>query len=117
ERGQGGILAGQVGVVGQRRIGDGARAGAQAGVAHDVADGETVSGSPAIAHREWLHMSVALPRVPELLGEVRKLQQRVEQLEQERKGWSSRRSCPRCRPAPLFCSSAASSSGGTASGA
>src|SRR5438309_1419390 len=62
----------------------GARAGAQAGVAHDVADGETVTGYPAIAHREWLRMSAALPRVPDLLREVRKLQQRVEQLEKER---------------------------------
>ena len=85
ELGQGVILAGQVGVVGHLRIGDGARAGAQAGVAHDVKEGETVTGYPAIAHREWLRMSAALPRVPELLREVRKLQQRVEQLEKERK--------------------------------
>jgi UDP-3-O-[3-hydroxymyristoyl] glucosamine N-acyltransferase len=84
ELGQGVVLAGQVGVVGHLRIGDGARAGAQAGVAHDVADGETVTGYPAIAHRDWLRMSVALPRVPELLREVRRLQQRVEQLEKER---------------------------------
>jgi len=82
--GQGVVLAGQVGVVGHLRIGDGARAGAQAGVAHDVADGETVTGYPAIPHRDWLRMSVALPRVPELLREVRRLQQRVEQLEKER---------------------------------
>jgi UDP-3-O-[3-hydroxymyristoyl] glucosamine N-acyltransferase len=85
ELGQGVILAGQVGVVGHLRIGDGARIGAQSGVAHDVAEGETLSGYPAIAHRDWLRMSVALPRVPELLREVRKLQQRVEQLEKERK--------------------------------
>ena len=84
ELGQGVVLAGQVGVVGHLRIGDGARAGAQAGVAHDVADGETVTGYPAMAHRDWLRMSVALPRVPELLREVRRLQQRVEQLEKER---------------------------------
>ena len=84
ELGQGVVLAGQVGVVGHLRIGDGARVGAQAGVAHDVADGETVTGYPAIAHRDWLRMSAALPRVPELLREVRRLQQRVEQLEKER---------------------------------
>jgi UDP-3-O-[3-hydroxymyristoyl] glucosamine N-acyltransferase len=84
ELGQGVVLAGQVGVVGHLRIGDGARAGAQAGVAHDVADGETVTGYPAMAHRQWLRMSAALPRVPELLREVRKLQQRVEQLEKEK---------------------------------
>jgi UDP-3-O-[3-hydroxymyristoyl] glucosamine N-acyltransferase len=81
ELGQGVILAGQVGVVGHLRIGDGARIGAQAGVPHDVPDGETVTGYPAIPHREWLRMSAALPRVPELLREFRKLQQRVEQLE------------------------------------
>jgi len=81
ELGQGVILAGQAGVVGHLRIGDGARAGAQAGVAHDIADGETVTGYPAIPHREWLRMSAALPRVPELIKEMRKLQQRVEQLE------------------------------------
>jgi len=43
-----------------------------------------VNGYPAIAHRDWLRMSAALPRVPELLREVRRLQQRVEQLEKER---------------------------------
>jgi len=82
--GQGVVLAGQVGVVGHLRIGDGARAGAQAGVAHDVGEGETVTGYPAMPHREWLRMSAALPRVPELLKQVRKLQQRVEQLEREK---------------------------------
>ena len=81
ELGQGVVIAGQVGVVGHLRIGDGARAGAQAGVAHDIADGETVTGYPAIGHREWLRMSAALPRVPEMLRELRRLQQRVEELE------------------------------------
>jgi UDP-3-O-[3-hydroxymyristoyl] glucosamine N-acyltransferase len=81
ELGQGVILAGQVGVVGHLKLGDGARVGAQSGVSRDLEDGETVSGSPAIAHRDWLRMSAALPRVAELLREVRKLTQRVEELE------------------------------------
>ncbi|HUJ29352.1 MAG TPA: UDP-3-O-(3-hydroxymyristoyl)glucosamine N-acyltransferase [Myxococcales bacterium] len=85
ELGQGVILAGQVGVVGHLKLGDGARVGAQSGVSRDLADGETVSGSPAIAHRDWLRMSAALPRVAELLREVRKLTQRVEELERGRK--------------------------------
>jgi UDP-3-O-[3-hydroxymyristoyl] glucosamine N-acyltransferase len=83
ELGQGVVLAGQVGVVGHLRIGDGARVGAQSGVPHDLGDGETVSGSPAVPHRDWLRMTAALPRVPELLREVRKLQQRLEKLEKE----------------------------------
>jgi UDP-3-O-[3-hydroxymyristoyl] glucosamine N-acyltransferase len=79
--GAGVILAGQVGVVGHLRIGDGVRVGAQSGVSRDLADGETVSGSPAIAHRDWLRMSAALPRLPELLRELRRLARRVEELE------------------------------------
>ena len=83
ELGQGVVLAGQVGVVGHVRIGDGARVGAQSGVARDLDDGETVSGSPAVAHRDWLRMSVALPRVPDLIKQIRKLEQRVKDLEEK----------------------------------
>jgi UDP-3-O-[3-hydroxymyristoyl] glucosamine N-acyltransferase len=83
ELGQGVILAGQVGVIGHLRLGDGARVGAQSGVSRDLADGETVSGSPAIPHRDWLRLSASLPRLPELVKEVRRLAQRLEQLEKE----------------------------------
>jgi UDP-3-O-[3-hydroxymyristoyl] glucosamine N-acyltransferase len=83
ELGQGVILAGQVGVVGHLRIGDGARVGAQSGVTRDLLDGETVSGSPAIAHRDWLRLSAALPRMADLLREVRRLSRRVEELEEK----------------------------------
>ncbi|MFL5431840.1 MAG: UDP-3-O-(3-hydroxymyristoyl)glucosamine N-acyltransferase, partial [Myxococcales bacterium] len=82
EIGKGAILAGQAGIVGHLRIGDGARVGAQAGVAHDVPDGETHTGYPAMRHREWLRMSVSLPKVPDLLRLVRMLEERVKQLEE-----------------------------------
>jgi UDP-3-O-[3-hydroxymyristoyl] glucosamine N-acyltransferase len=85
ELGEGVVLAGQVGVVGHLKLGDGARVGAQSGVSRDLADGETVSGAPAIPHRDWLRMVAALPRVADLLREVRRLSQRVEELEKERK--------------------------------
>jgi UDP-3-O-[3-hydroxymyristoyl] glucosamine N-acyltransferase len=84
ELGAGVILAGQVGVVGHLRLGDGARVGAQSGVTRDLEDGETISGTPAIGHREWLRMSVALPKVPELLKALRRLEQRVAELEKEK---------------------------------
>ena len=83
ELGAGVILAGQVGVVGHLKIGDGARVGAQSGVSRDLADGETMSGSPAIDHRDWLRMVAALPKVPDLLRTVRKLEQRVAELEKK----------------------------------
>ena len=67
--------------MGHVRVGDGARVGAQGGVTNDVADGETVSGTPAIPHREWLRMSVAMPKIADLLREVRRRTKRVEELE------------------------------------
>jgi UDP-3-O-[3-hydroxymyristoyl] glucosamine N-acyltransferase len=79
--GQGVVVAGQVGIVGHLRIGDGARLGAQAGVAHDVPDGETWTGYPAMPHREWLRMVSSLPRVPDLLRQVRALEKRLAELE------------------------------------
>ena len=81
ELGTGVILAGQVGVVGHLHIGDGARIVAQSGVVHDVEPGATLAGSPAIDHRAWLKLSAALPRLGELLREVRALRARVAALE------------------------------------
>ena len=79
--GAGVILAGQVGVVGHLHIGDGARIGAQSGVSRDVPEGATMSGSPAIDHREWLRLSASLPKLAELMREVRALRERVAELE------------------------------------
>lgn len=79
--GQGVVVAGQVGIVGHLRIGDGVRLGAQSGIAHDVPDGETWTGHPALPHREWLRMVSALPRVPALLKQVRALEKRLAELE------------------------------------
>ncbi len=84
ELGMGVVLAGQVGVVGHIRVGDLAKVGAQSGVAHDVEDGQVVSGSPAVPHREWLRASAAVGQVADLLKEVRALRRRVEMLEKER---------------------------------
>lgn len=83
ELGQGVILAGQVGVVGHLKLGDGARVGAQSGVSRDLEAGETVSGSPAVDHREWLRMVAALPKVADLMRQVRRLEKRVEELERK----------------------------------
>jgi UDP-3-O-[3-hydroxymyristoyl] glucosamine N-acyltransferase len=84
EIGTGVILAGQVGVVGHIRVGDLARVGAQSGVAHDVPDGATLSGSPAMDHREWLKASAAYGQLAELVREVRSLRRKVQALEKER---------------------------------
>ncbi|MFL5320370.1 MAG: UDP-3-O-(3-hydroxymyristoyl)glucosamine N-acyltransferase [Myxococcaceae bacterium] len=84
EIGTGVVLAGQVGVVGHIRVGDMVKVGAQSGVAHDVEDGQVVSGSPAMPHKDWLRMSAAADKLPELLKELRALRKRVDELEKER---------------------------------
>lgn len=86
EIGTGVVLAGQVGVVGHIRVGDLAKVGAQSGVAHDVEDGQVVSGSPAVAHREWLRHSAGLSQLADLIKEVRTLKKRVQALEKEQNG-------------------------------
>ena len=68
------ILAGQVGVAGHLTVGDGAIATAQTGIPSDVAAGETVSGYPAIANRQWLRASAAFARLPEILRRLGRLE-------------------------------------------
>ncbi|MDQ3265496.1 MAG: UDP-3-O-(3-hydroxymyristoyl)glucosamine N-acyltransferase [Myxococcota bacterium] len=80
--GTGAILAGQVGVVGHIRVGDLARVGAGSGVAHDVPDGATVSGAPAMDHKQWLKASAAYGQMADLIKEVRALKKKVEALQQ-----------------------------------
>jgi UDP-3-O-[3-hydroxymyristoyl] glucosamine N-acyltransferase len=75
------ILAGQAGLVGHLKIGDGARVGAQAGVASDVEAGETVSGSVALPHREWLRIQATLPELPDLKKRVKELEKKIQVLE------------------------------------
>jgi UDP-3-O-[3-hydroxymyristoyl] glucosamine N-acyltransferase len=68
------VLAGQVGVVGHLEIGDDVVATAQTGVAHSVEAGTVVSGSPAIASRDWMKATAVFARLPELLRRVRDLE-------------------------------------------
>jgi UDP-3-O-[3-hydroxymyristoyl] glucosamine N-acyltransferase len=67
------ILAGQVGVAGHCRIGDGAIMTAQSGVSHDIEPGTMVSGSPAFDNKQWLRAVAVFSKLPELAKRVRKL--------------------------------------------
>jgi UDP-3-O-[3-hydroxymyristoyl] glucosamine N-acyltransferase len=71
------ILAGQVGVAGHCKIGDGAVVTAQSGIPHDVAEGVTVSGYPAIDNRLWLRCSAVYQRLPEIAKAVQELRKGV----------------------------------------
>ncbi|RME24184.1 MAG: UDP-3-O-(3-hydroxymyristoyl)glucosamine N-acyltransferase [Deltaproteobacteria bacterium] len=72
--GDGAVLAGQAGIVDHRRVGAGARVGAQAGVHRDVPPGESVLGSPAMPVRLAMRVMAVLPRLPEVVARVRRLE-------------------------------------------
>ncbi len=77
------ILAGQVGVLNHLTIGDGARIGPQSGVAHSVPPRASLSaGITATPHKEWLKVLTILPRLPKLWNAVRRLEEKVAQLNQ-----------------------------------
>jgi len=70
------ILAGQVGVKDHVVIGDNVRAGGQTGITKDVKPGSTISGTPHMAHKEWLKQHALLRRLPELFERVKKLEEK-----------------------------------------
>ncbi len=76
--GRGVVLGGGVAVRDHITIGDGAMVGATSGVAEDVPPRTIVSGTPALPHRQTLREQGALRRLPELLVQVRKLQEEIE---------------------------------------
>lgn len=78
--GMGVVAGGQAGIVGHLEIGDGVRIGAQSGVMADVAAGETVSGSPAVAHGSWLKAMASLEHLNDMRKELRELRREVERL-------------------------------------
>jgi UDP-3-O-[3-hydroxymyristoyl] glucosamine N-acyltransferase len=85
EIGRGVIIGGQVGISDHARVGDGAMIGSQSGVPKSVGPGEVVSGSPTMPHRQWLKMSGALPRLPQMLERLREMEKRLSRLEERLK--------------------------------
>jgi len=82
--GTGVVLGGQAAVRDHATIGDGAMAAACAAIADDVEPKMIVSGMPALPHRQSLREQAAIRRLPDLVVQVRKLQEEVEKLKGER---------------------------------
>jgi UDP-3-O-[3-hydroxymyristoyl] glucosamine N-acyltransferase len=82
--GAGVILGGQTAVRDHITLGDAATAAACSAIAGDVPPHTSVSGMPALPHRQSLREQAALRRLPELLVQVRKLQEEIAQLKQTR---------------------------------
>lgn len=71
------VIGGQAGIQNGIRIGKKARIAGQSGVFKSVDDGETVSGYPAMPHKQALKIIALMKRLPEII-------QRIESLEETR---------------------------------
>lgn len=78
--GAGVVLGGQSAIRDHITLGDGSMVAACAGVAEDVDPKMIVSGLPALPHRQSLREQAALRRLPDLVAQVRKLQEELDQL-------------------------------------
>jgi UDP-3-O-[3-hydroxymyristoyl] glucosamine N-acyltransferase len=79
--GRGALLAGQVGIAGHLTVGDHAVVYAQSGVPNDVPPGTAIGGSPSYDAGVWLRVSQLMPKLPELVKTLRRLEKRVAELE------------------------------------
>ncbi len=79
--GSGVKIGGQAGFAGHLNIGNGASVGAQAGVTKDVPDSVTVSGYPAKNHMKAMRLEAALRSLPNLMNKVKKLENKILELE------------------------------------
>jgi len=80
--GNGVIMGGKAAISGHLRIGNRVTIAGKAGVAASVPDGEVVAGFPAMPHKQWLRMITSLPRLPELIKEIRELKKQLSALKQ-----------------------------------
>ena len=78
--GMGVVLGGQSAVRDHVTMGDGSAVAACSGVAEDVDPKTIVSGLPALPHRQSLREQAALRRLPDLVVQVRKLQEELDAL-------------------------------------
>jgi UDP-3-O-[3-hydroxymyristoyl] glucosamine N-acyltransferase len=65
------MIGGQVGIIGHLKIGDNVRIAAQSGIGSDVAEGQTLQGSPAMEAGLYKKAYVYFRKLPELMKNIR----------------------------------------------
>ena len=84
--GAGVVLGGRVSVRDHVTVGDGAMVAATSAIIEDVDPKSFMSGTPAMPHRQSLREQAAMRRLPDLVVQVRKLQEEVEALRKRLEG-------------------------------
>jgi UDP-3-O-[3-hydroxymyristoyl] glucosamine N-acyltransferase len=70
-------MAGQVGIADHVTIGDGVQIGASSKVPNDVPAGEKLLGTPAMPVSEARRMLVSMPKLPDLIKDMREVKKRL----------------------------------------
>jgi UDP-3-O-[3-hydroxymyristoyl] glucosamine N-acyltransferase len=78
--GSGVTLAGKAGISGHLTIGDGATVGPASGVAKDIPAGSVVGGSPAMDRGTFMRYLALVPKLPELVKTIHRLEREVREL-------------------------------------
>ena len=81
--GTGVVLGGQVAIRDHVTLGDGVMVAATSAIAEDVPPKTFMSGTPALPHRQSLREQAAMRRLPDLVVQMRKLQEEVEALKKK----------------------------------
>lgn len=76
--GNGVVLAGQAGLRDNISLGDGVQVSAQSGVGQDLPPGYIAGGSPSMDMMTYLKVSKGLPKLPELMRRVRRLEKALD---------------------------------------
>ncbi|MGE4293587.1 MAG: UDP-3-O-(3-hydroxymyristoyl)glucosamine N-acyltransferase [Desulfovibrio sp.] len=79
--GDGVIIGGQAGIKDNIEIGDGCMIGARGGINNNLPAGSKVTYNPMMEVGTFLRVGAALPRLPELLKRVRRLERDLERLQ------------------------------------
>lgn len=77
------VLAGQVGVKDHVKIGQRAVVGAQGGVSKNLPAGGIYWGTPAISHRELLHILPHYHKLPQLVERIQALEKKIAEMERD----------------------------------
>jgi UDP-3-O-[3-hydroxymyristoyl] glucosamine N-acyltransferase len=81
--GNGVVLAGQAGLRDNITLGDGVQVAAQSGVGQNLPAGFIAGGSPSMDAATFLKVGLSLPKLPELMRRVRRLEKALEAAEKE----------------------------------
>ena len=78
------VIASQSGIAGHLTLGRQSTVGAKSGVMRDIPDGGTVLGIPAQPDKQTKRQWIAVQKLPEIMRQMRELQQEIEQLKAAR---------------------------------